>query len=87
LASGNQGNGRCAEPSVAYVTLFNRGLVQHHFTMVFLEDDSAVRTLALLKQVPAARRATLIARKTAPGQYEWDVWMQTERETVFFDFA
>jgi protocatechuate 3,4-dioxygenase alpha subunit len=42
---------------------------------------------AILEQVPAARRATLIARKTADGQYSWDIWMQGEQETAFFDYV
>jgi protocatechuate 3,4-dioxygenase alpha subunit len=36
--------------------------------------------------VPAERRATLIARKLAEREYRWDIWMQTDKETVFFDY-
>jgi protocatechuate 3,4-dioxygenase alpha subunit len=42
---------------------------------------------AILNQVPAARRATLLARKVADGEYRWDIWMQTDKETVFFDYV
>ncbi|MFC3457966.1 protocatechuate 3,4-dioxygenase [Massilia haematophila] len=72
---------------VAYVTVFARGLVKHQFTAVFLEDDSGLAQSAILNQVPEARRATLLARKNGDGQYHWDIWMQTEKETVFFDYA
>jgi protocatechuate 3,4-dioxygenase alpha subunit len=72
---------------VAYVTLFARGLVRHQFTAVFLDDDTGLADSAILTQVPAARRASLIARKNAAGTYDWDIWMQSERETVFFDYA
>ncbi len=70
-----------------YVTVFARGLVKHQFTAVFLEDDTGLAQSAILNQVPQERRATLLARKTGDGQYHWDIWMQTEKETVFFDYA
>jgi len=72
---------RPAGEPVAYVTIFARGLTKHQFTAVFLEDD------ATLAQVPAERRDTLVARKDGDGSYRWDVWMQTEKETVFFDYV
>jgi protocatechuate 3,4-dioxygenase alpha subunit len=72
---------------VMYVTVFARGLVKHQFTAVFLEDDSGLAQSAILNQVPEARRATLIARKTGDGQYHWDIWMQTDKETAFFDYV
>jgi protocatechuate 3,4-dioxygenase alpha subunit len=72
---------------VMYVTVFARGLVKHQFTAVFLEDDSGLPQSAILNQVPEARRATLLARKTGENAYRWDIWMQTEKETVFFDYV
>lgn len=70
-----------------YVTVFARGLVLHQFTAVFLEDDPGLDRSAILNQVPQARRATLLARRTGDGQYHWDIRMQGEAETVFFDYA
>lgn len=70
-----------------YVTVFARGLLKHQFTAVFLEDDSGLAQSAILNQVPEARRATLLARKLADGQYRWDIRMQGEQETVFFDYV
>jgi protocatechuate 3,4-dioxygenase alpha subunit len=72
---------------VMYVTVFARGLVKHQFTAVFLEDDAGLAQSAILSQVPEARRPTLVARKTGDGQYQWDIWMQTDKETVFFDYV
>ena len=72
---------------VMYVTVFARGLVKHQFTAVFLEDDTGLAQSTILNQVPEERRATLLARKTGDEQYHWDIWMQTEKETVFFDYA
>jgi protocatechuate 3,4-dioxygenase alpha subunit len=74
------------EPA-AYVTVFARGLVKHQFTAVFLEDDAGLAQSAILNQVPEARRATLLARRTGDGQYRWDIRMQGERETAFFDYV
>ena len=70
-----------------YVTVFARGLVLHQFTAVFMEDDPGLDQSAILNQVPQARRATLLARRTGDGQYHWDIRMQGEAETVFFDYA
>jgi protocatechuate 3,4-dioxygenase alpha subunit len=70
-----------------YVTVFARGLVLHQFTAVFLEDDAGLAESNILNQVPEARRATLLARRTGDGQYHWDIRMQGEAETVFFDYA
>ena len=78
---------RAAGEPIMYVTVFARGLVQHQFTAVFLDDDAGLATSALLDQVPAARRATLIAQKESDGRYRWDIWLQTARETVFFDYC
>jgi protocatechuate 3,4-dioxygenase alpha subunit len=78
---------RPAGEPVAYVTVFARGLTRHQFTAVFLEDDPALPQSVILEQVPAARRATLIAKKTGDGEYRWDVWLQTGKETVFFDYV
>lgn len=74
-----------------WVTVFARGLLKHQFSAVFLDDDAALARNELLAQVPAARRATLIAKKQADGSYRWDIRLQGAAdaggETVFFDFA
>jgi protocatechuate 3,4-dioxygenase alpha subunit len=70
-----------------YVTVFARGLVLHQFTAVFREDDPNLAHSSILNQVPQARRATLLARRTGDGQYHWDIRMQGEQETVFFDYV
>jgi protocatechuate 3,4-dioxygenase alpha subunit len=74
------------EPA-AYITVFARGLVKHQFTALFLEDDAGLAQSSILNQVPEERRATLLARKTGDGQYHWDIRMQGERETAFFDYV
>jgi protocatechuate 3,4-dioxygenase alpha subunit len=72
---------------LAYITVFARGLVKHQFTALFLEDDAGLAQSAILNQVPAQRRATLIARKSGDAQYRWDIRMQGEQETAFFDYV
>ena len=72
---------------VAYITVFARGLVLHQFSAVFLDDDPGLARAELLAQVPAARRHTLVARKTGANLYEWNIKMQGDDETVFFDYA
>ena len=69
------------------MTLFARGMVKHQFSAVFLEDDAQRTRSAVLSQVPEARRATLVARRTAAGAYRWDIHLQGEQETVFFDYC
>ena len=78
---------QAAGEPVAYVTVFARGLVKHQFTAVFLEGDAGLAESAILAQVPAARRPTLLATRTAEGQYRWNIHMQGEQETIFFDYV
>jgi protocatechuate 3,4-dioxygenase alpha subunit len=86
---------RLARPApgqpAAHVTVFARGLLLHAFSAVFLEDDAGLAQSAILTQVPPERRATLVASREsnpgAPDQYRWDIHLQGERETAFFDYA
>lgn len=70
------------------VTLFTRGLPKHLLTRVYFPDEPANEEDAVLRLVPAERRATLIARRAAGGKgaLEWDIILQGRDETVFFDF-
>jgi protocatechuate 3,4-dioxygenase alpha subunit len=68
------------------VTVFMRGLLKHLVTRVYFPDDAANADDPVLQRVPAERRATLIAKKTAePGVLEWNIVLQGAEETVFFD--
>ena len=73
-----------ADAPAAFVTVFARGLVKHQFTAVFLDDAPPS---PLLAQVPEERRGTLLARRQADGSYRWDIHMQGDAETVFFDYT
>ncbi|SDZ18150.1 protocatechuate 3,4-dioxygenase alpha subunit [Amycolatopsis xylanica] len=65
------------------VSVLARGLLHRVVTRIYFEDkdNSADQVLAL---VPEDRRHTLIATKTEDG-YRFDVRLQGEGETVFFD--
>lgn len=72
------------------VILFMRGMPLHAFTRIYFPDDAAaLATDPVLARVPSDRRDTLIAwrRDDSSGvtTYLFDIYMQGERETVFFD--
>ena len=66
-----------------------RGMLTHTFTRVYFDDEAAANaTDPVLSSVPAERRATLVARRDERAGsivYHFDIYMQGERETVFFD--
>jgi protocatechuate 3,4-dioxygenase alpha subunit len=68
------------------LTLFMRGLLLHAFTRLYFDDEPAANAVdPVLARVPAARRSTLLAHGTQDGTYRFDIVMQGDRETVFFD--
>jgi len=68
------------------VLVFARGLLRHLLTRVYFENEPGNTADAVLKEVPAERRATLIARleNHQTNSYQWDVRLQGQNETVFF---
>ncbi|MBA3295523.1 MAG: protocatechuate 3,4-dioxygenase subunit alpha [Acidobacteria bacterium] len=69
------------------VCLFARGLLRHLHTRVYFSGDSALADDAVLALVPAHRRETLLARPDpdTPGRWLFDLRLQGEDETVFFN--
>ena len=70
------------------VAVFSRGLPRHAYTRIYFADEAANAADPILALVPADRRATLIARreeKNGAPVYVFDVKLQGENETVFFD--
>jgi protocatechuate 3,4-dioxygenase, alpha subunit len=69
------------------VCVFARGLLRHLYTRVYFAGDPDVAADPLLLLVPADRRATLLATPAAgaSGSWEWDIRLQGEHETAFFD--
>ena len=68
------------------VTVFMRGLLKQLSTRIYFPGEAANADDPLLKRVPAARRATLVAKRKARGMLEWNIVLQGRNETVFFDF-
>ena len=78
-------DGHVQAPHLA-ITIFMRGMLRHLMTRMYFPDDGGNGADPILKLVPPARRATLIARKRGKGALEWNVILQGRNETVFFDF-
>jgi protocatechuate 3,4-dioxygenase, alpha subunit len=66
-----------------------RGMLLHTFTRIYFDDEAAANESdPVLGLVPAARRGTLVARRepgTSKTVYRFDIHMQGDKETVFFD--
>jgi protocatechuate 3,4-dioxygenase, alpha subunit len=78
-------DGKLQAPHLS-VTVFMRGLLKQLSTRIYFPGDPANAQDPVLKLVPAARRATLIARRKAKGVLEWNIVLQGKDETAFFDF-
>lgn len=74
-------------PHIA-VGVFGRGLIKRLVTRLYFEDAEGNDEDPILSLVPAARRGGLVARRIAgdPPTYRFDIHLQGEHETVFFDF-
>jgi protocatechuate 3,4-dioxygenase alpha subunit len=77
------------KPQAPHVLLaiFARGMTQQAITRIYFEDESSNAADPILALVPADRRGTLIARREDGGSmiYRFDVHLQGDSETVFFD--
>jgi len=71
------------------VSVFMRGVLRRLVTRIYFPDEPRNASDFILNLVEAARRSTLIAKKSAgsPGQLEWNVVLQGAEETVFFDLG
>lgn len=68
------------------VALFSRGLLKQAQTRLYFPDEAAANAAdPVLTAVPADRRPTLVARQ-AGGELVFDIHLQGDQETVFFDF-
>jgi protocatechuate 3,4-dioxygenase alpha subunit len=71
------------------VTVMMRGLLLHSFTRIYFSDEAEANARdPVLADVPPERRETLIAKReeTPSGPvYRFDIHMQGDAETVFFD--
>jgi protocatechuate 3,4-dioxygenase alpha subunit len=69
------------------VCVFARGLLRHLYTRIYFDRDAALADDIVLALVPEDRRATLLAHQELDGSGRWtfDIKLQGENETVFFD--
>jgi protocatechuate 3,4-dioxygenase alpha subunit len=69
------------------VALFARGLLKQLYTRVYFANDPANEEDPVLALVPENRRETLTARLDGNRRNCWkfDIHLQGQRETVFFD--
>jgi protocatechuate 3,4-dioxygenase alpha subunit len=70
------------------VSIFMRGLLNRLVTRIYFADDTRNASDDVLNLVEPKRRSTLLARpdQSDPQLYLWNVILQGEDETVFFDF-
>ena len=75
-------------PHLSVIVLM-RGLLVHAYTRIYFSDEDAANAEdEVLNTVPSERRPTLIAQKQIVNgrlEYHFDIHMQGEAETVFFD--
>jgi protocatechuate 3,4-dioxygenase alpha subunit len=62
-----------------------RGILTRLVTRVYFDDEPSNADDAILRLVPEERRASLVAQRTASDTYRFDLILQGQGETVFFD--
>ena len=67
------------------ISLFARGLLKRLATRIYFPDEPSNDADAVLNAVPIVRRSTLIARVESTSVLRFDIVLQGENETVFFD--
>ncbi len=79
-------DGKLQAPHIV-VSVFARGLLRRLVTRIYFPDEPANTSDFALKLVVPSRRETLIAKKVSGGigAFEWNVILQGNNETVFFD--
>ena len=68
------------------VSIFARGLLKRLVTRIYFPDEPLNATDVVLNTVAPERRSTLVARiAERQGVLRFDIVLQGEHETVFFD--
>jgi protocatechuate 3,4-dioxygenase alpha subunit len=79
------GDGGTEAPHID-VSVFSRGMLDRSVTRIYFPDEAAANAAdPVLESVPADRRATLIAAPAGENLLRFDIRMQGQDETVFFD--
>jgi protocatechuate 3,4-dioxygenase alpha subunit len=68
------------------VIIMMRGQLIHSYTRIYF-DDEVDKNLEdkIFNLTPESRRHTLLAKKIGDKKYNFNIYMQGENETVFFD--
>lgn len=77
-------DGTSQAPHLA-VGVLARGVLTRLVTRMYFEDEPSNADDPTLALVPARRRSTLIAKRVDADRYRFDIALQGDRETVFFD--
>ena len=80
-------NGKAQAPHIVFC-IFSRGMLRQIYTRLYFPDEAANANDPILTLVPPDRRGTLVAHKETKGEmpvYRFDIRVQGENETVFFD--
>jgi len=77
-------SGALQAPHLA-VSVLARGVLTRLVTRLYFEDEPSNAEDEILSLVPAERRSTLIAKRNGPDRYRFDIILQGQGETVFFD--
>jgi protocatechuate 3,4-dioxygenase alpha subunit len=81
------GTGNAAQAPHLNLAVFGRGMMKQLYTRIYFAGDPANLGDPVLALVPVERRDMLMAHPDAarPGGWRFDVRLQGEGETVFFD--
>jgi protocatechuate 3,4-dioxygenase alpha subunit len=81
------GPGNSLQAAHIAVGVLGRGILKRLITRLYFAGEDGHDDDPILCLVPTERRATLIAAKVhdAPATYRFDIHLQGEHETVFFD--
>jgi protocatechuate 3,4-dioxygenase, alpha subunit len=80
-------NGKPQAPHILF-GIFSRGMLRQVHTRLYFADEATNAADPIVALVPQDRRATLMAYKEMRGTlpvYRFDIRVQGENETVFFD--
>jgi protocatechuate 3,4-dioxygenase alpha subunit len=82
VVQGPEGAGQA--PHILF-SVCGTGILTRYVTRMYFDDETANELDPVLQQVPAERRATLVARGVGPARYRFDIVLQGDGETVFFE--
>jgi protocatechuate 3,4-dioxygenase alpha subunit len=79
------GPGRRPQAAHFAVRVLARGIQTQYVTRLYFADELSTALDPILAIVPEDRRHTLLAQRVSDSEYRFDVVVQGQNETVFFD--